>query len=71
MSPALDSQMAEMASGGSSMMMILIALTVLSMSICYVVASKRAADTTFWLLMGAIIGPLAVPLVFFSKPVSK
>jgi hypothetical protein len=37
--------------------------------ICYSVAKKRNAKVSFWVVMGALFGPLAIPFVFFSKPV--
>lgn len=36
--------------------------------VCYSVAKKRKANVPFWVVMGCLLGPLAVPLVFFSKP---
>lgn len=36
--------------------------------ICYSVAKKRGANVPYWVVMGALIGPFAIPLVFFSKP---
>jgi hypothetical protein len=36
--------------------------------ICYWVAKKRGANVPYWVVMGALIGPFAIPFVFFSKP---
>ena len=36
--------------------------------ICYSVAKKRGANVPYWVVMGALIGPFAIPFVFFSKP---
>jgi len=33
----------------------------------YFIASKRGASKNFWLVMGLIFGPLAIPFVFFAK----
>lgn len=46
----------------------IIILTLLSMLACYLVARSRSADRGFWLLMGLLLGPIAVPFAFFAKP---
>ena len=33
----------------------------------YTIAYKRRANCAYWLKMGLLFGPLAVPFVFFSK----
>lgn len=33
------------------------------------IAQKREANTVFWFVMGFVFGPLALPFVFFSKPI--
>lgn len=35
---------------------------------CYLVAKKRNAAVPFWVVMGAVFGPLALPFVFMAKP---
>jgi len=50
-------------------MIILLFLNVLSIFICYYIAKSRGAKARFWGIMGAMFGPLAIPFVFFSKPV--
>ena len=35
------------------------------------VASKRNADKRFWLIMGIVFGPFALPFVFFSKAIPE
>ena len=52
-------------------MIFLLVLNILSIFICYFIAKKRKADKTFWVCLGAFLGPLAIPFVFFSKPVDK
>lgn len=42
-------------------------ITALSVFVCYAVAKHRRADTVYWVVMGILLGPLAIPLVFFSK----
>ena len=49
----------------------LILASLLSALVCYLVAKSRSADRRFWLLMGLILGPLALPLVFFAKPMTR
>ncbi len=38
---------------------------------CYEIARQRRADARFWGWMGALLGPLAVPFVFFAQPKDK
>jgi ethanolamine transporter EutH len=52
-------------------MAVLVVLSVISIILCYLVAKERRANTTFWVIAGLIVGPLAIPFVFFSKPVAK
>jgi|TARA_Y100000310_G_scaffold159226_1_gene158777 uncharacterized membrane protein len=33
----------------------------------YAIAYQRRADCAYWLKMALLIGPLAIPFVFFSK----
>lgn len=43
--------------------------TLASAYVCYTLAKERHADTRFWVWMGILFGPLAIPLVFFSRAV--
>ena len=36
--------------------------------VCHVVAKRRGARPIFWGVMGALLGPFAIPLVLFSRP---
>lgn len=36
--------------------------------ICYFVAKHRKANVPFWVVLGATLGPLAIPFVFFARP---
>ena len=45
-----------------------IIVTIISTAICYFVAKQRKANAVFWLVMGAALGPFAIPFVFFAKP---
>ena len=33
----------------------------------FYIAHKRGAKKSFWLIMGLIFGPLAIPFVFYAK----
>ena len=48
----------------------LLIIFLLSMLICWAVAKYRHSKTVFWVIVASIIGPLAIPLVIFSKPQS-
>ncbi|WP_157673875.1 hypothetical protein [Cognaticolwellia beringensis] len=52
-------------------MFALLVLNLLCIFVCYSVAKSKGANTSFWAIMGAILGPLAVPFVFFAKPAAK
>jgi len=46
----------------------LVALNVLCVVICHYIAKYRGAKPTFWGVMGAVFGPLAIPFALISKP---
>ena len=46
-------------------------IPIICAAICYSVAKKRNAAVSFWVVMGAIFGPLALPFVFMAKPKDK
>ena len=50
-------------------MLVLIIINLISIPFCYYVAKNRKAKIQFWILVSLISGPLAIPFVFFSKPV--
>jgi hypothetical protein len=50
---------------------LLVAITVISVGICYYAAKQRGLNKPYWILMGALFGPLAVPFVFLSKSKRK
>jgi hypothetical protein len=37
----------------------------------YFIAAKRKADKPFWLAMGILFGPFALPLVFIAKTIDS
>ena len=49
-------------------MAVLIIINLISILVCYYVAKHRKAKITFWVLVSLVVGPLAIPFVFFSKP---
>lgn len=50
------------------MIAVLVIVTLLSMVVCYLIARSRSANRQFWVVMGLLLGPLAIPFAFFSKP---
>ena len=46
---------------------LLMAVTIISAGICCYAARRRGLSTTYWVFMGALFGPLAVPFVFLVK----
>lgn len=49
--------------------MLLLTLVIgVSMIITYFIAKSRNADTVFWVVVAFVVGPFAIPFVFFSKP---
>lgn len=50
---------------------ILVGTFVVSAILCHFIAKSRGANAVFWGVMGAVIGPFAIPFVFFSKANSK
>jgi hypothetical protein len=39
------------------------------MALCFYVAKSRKANKKYWLIVSLLVGPFAIPFVFFSKPV--
>jgi xanthine/uracil permease len=48
----------------------LIAINIACVVFCHYLAKRRGANPVFWGVMGALVGPLAIPFVLFSKPAS-
>jgi len=46
---------------------LLVAVVIISVYICYYTAKRRGLNTPYWVFMGALFGPLAVPFVFLAK----
>jgi formate hydrogenlyase subunit 3/multisubunit Na+/H+ antiporter MnhD subunit len=47
---------------------LLIIVTLLSVVICYQVAKSRKADRWYWFFVALLLGPIAIPFVFFASP---
>jgi hypothetical protein len=45
-----------------------VVMPIICAGVCYSVAKKRNAAVPFWVVMGALFGPFALPFVFMSKP---
>ena len=45
----------------------LVTISLASTVFIYSIAYKRRADCAYWLKIGLLVGPLAIPFVFFSK----
>jgi hypothetical protein len=45
----------------------LIIVSLLSMLVCYVIARSRSANRPYWVVMGLLLGPFAIPFAFFAK----
>ena len=50
---------------------ILLVIALISILACYLIAKSRSADIRFWMIMGLLLGPLAIPFAFFSRPMKK
>lgn len=53
------------------MLVPLVIVTVVSALLCGIVAYRRRASAGFWFIAGLLAGPLALPFVFFAKPVAS
>lgn len=47
---------------------VFVLIPIVCAGICYSVAKKRNAAIPFWVVMGVLFGPFALPFVFMSKP---
>ncbi len=50
------------------MIALLVIVSLLSMAACYSIAKSRSADRLYWVLMGLLVGPFAIPFACFAKP---
>lgn len=52
-------------------MLYLFLVTAFFGALLYFIASKRNANKRFWLAMGIIFGPFALPFVFMAKSIHE
>lgn len=45
----------------------LIVITIASAAGCYWLAARRGGDGPFWLIMGVLFGPFALPFACFAR----
>ena len=50
-----------------SVVAFLLLVSVISMVICYAIAKRKGVKTSFWVLMAAVFGPLAIPFVLYAS----
>ena len=48
-------------------MALLVITWLVSIFACHFIAKRRGANAVYWGIMAALVGPLAIPFVFFSK----
>ena len=46
----------------------LLFVSIICAGICYAVAKKRGSKASYWVVLALLIGPFAVPFVFYSNP---
>ncbi|MEM6486040.1 MAG: hypothetical protein AAF662_13790 [Pseudomonadota bacterium] len=46
----------------------MVLICAVSSGINYAIAKRRGARASFWVVMGALFGPLSIPFVFFARP---
>jgi hypothetical protein len=52
-------------------MFLLLILNIISIFVCFYIAKYRHAQSYYWAFMRALLGPLAIPFAFLSKPELK
>lgn len=50
------------------MLYLILAVTLFCAAACYAVARRRGLDRRYWLILGLLAGPLALPFVFLVRP---
>jgi len=54
-----------------SLAFLVMAITLCSAFICFTTSKEKGLNSTFWLWMAIIFGPLAVPFIYLSKSKEK
>lgn len=49
----------------------LLIINVICIFVCFFIAKWRKANATYWAILGALLGPLALPFILFAKPLKK
>lgn len=52
---------------GDMIAYLLVVITVISVGVCYYVAGQRGLSKPYWIFMGVLFGPIAIPFVFLVK----
>jgi hypothetical protein len=55
----------------SGFMIALLLFNIICIIVCHRIAAKRGARPVFWGMMGALLGPLAIPLVLLFASASS
>lgn len=50
------------------MMYILPIIFLICGSVCFTLAKDKNRNKAFWVVMGSLLGPLAIPFIYFAKP---
>lgn len=50
------------------MMYILPIIFLICGSVCFTLAKHKNRNKAFWVVMGSLFGPLAIPFIYFAKP---
>lgn len=51
--------------------LLIMSVFVISAILCHYIAKSRGAKPVFWGILGASLGPLALPFAFASKPEAR
>ncbi|MEQ8859312.1 MAG: hypothetical protein RIC56_11760 [Pseudomonadales bacterium] len=46
---------------------LIVAIVVASTAACYAVAKRKGLNVSLWIVIAALIGPLAIPLVYLAR----
>lgn len=49
------------------MALILIVVTIISSGICWRIAKRKNLNVQLWIILGALIGPFAIPFALLTK----
>ena len=46
---------------------LIVGMFIVSASICHHIAKRKQLNVPLWIVLGSLIGPLAIPLIVFAK----